>query len=323
MCGTGEWTSIVAPRLRPIVGDGWFANVDALRMNILAADYEALFEGRERVLVLWDAHGYEIAELVLGDMLPRLASRDHLVVMHDISDNRYHGVTRSYERAPLWKGISWQERTHTWDSRVKIGWMNSREEQVVALADFAARNDLEIGSADHEYARFFAAHPEHAKEMHELLGDEFFSLVGGWAFLSLTGRQGPFHFPALGGARGATHRADIVTDGFKPLPVTVVTSDVPWAYAATVAWRPSAEPPADADAWIRCRVRVEQNVAGVSLLSADERRFVDSQVVSPTRDAVTVLLKAPNASERGRLVVHTWDAPGSARVHVEELALVW
>ena len=47
---------------------------------------------------------------------------------------------------------------------------------MVAIADFSARNDLEIGSADHEYAQFFAAHPAYAAEMTQLLGDEFFSL---------------------------------------------------------------------------------------------------------------------------------------------------
>ncbi len=48
--------------------------------------------------------------------------------------------------------------------------------------------------------------------MRQRLGDEFFSLLGHWAFLSLTGKTGPFHFPGLSGWRAATHRCDIVTD---------------------------------------------------------------------------------------------------------------
>ena len=134
-----------------------------------------LLADHERVLLLWDAHGFEIAELVLGEILPRLADREHLLLMHDISDNRYPGVPRSYGGQPLWKGSAWQKRTGAWESRVNIGWMNSMQDQVIALADFAARNDLEIGSADHEYARFFGAHPDHAEEMDRLLGREFFS----------------------------------------------------------------------------------------------------------------------------------------------------
>jgi hypothetical protein len=64
-------------------------------------------------------------------------------------------------------------------------------------------------------------------------------------------------------------------------------------------------------------------VAGVSLLAQDEQSFVDSQVVSAAPGSQDVLLRAPSASERGRLVIHTWDAPVAARVRIEELALVW
>ena len=41
-------------------------------------DYQRLFEGSERVLLLWDAHGFEIAEMVLGRILPLIADRPHL-----------------------------------------------------------------------------------------------------------------------------------------------------------------------------------------------------------------------------------------------------
>ena len=78
--------------------------------------------------------------------------------MHDILDNRYDAEARqSYGGQPLWKGAAWQERTGAWGASVNIGWMHSIQDQVIAIADFAARNDLEIGSADHELARFFAS----------------------------------------------------------------------------------------------------------------------------------------------------------------------
>jgi hypothetical protein len=323
LCVTSEWASLVAPRIARVVDKGWFANVDARRMDILSVDYADILADHERVLVLWDAHGFEIAELVLGDILPRLTDRDHFVLMHDISDNRYPGVRRSYSGEPLWKGSRWQKQTGTWDSRVNIGWMNSQQDQVIALADFSARNDLEIGSADHEYARFFEEHPARADEMVQLLGKEFFSITAHWAFLSLVGKAGPFHFPALSGGRAAVHRSDLVTDAFRHLPATIVTDDKAWAYASTIAWRPAEEPPPHVPSWIRCRLRVDRGVIGVSLLSPNEEKFVESQVVSSTPGPMTVLLAAPGPAERGRLVVHTWDAPVSARVRIDELALVW
>ena len=103
LCLTGEWASIAAPRIAKLVDPAWFASVDARRTDILSADYGEIIANHQRVLVLWDAHGFEIAELVLGDILPRLADRQHLLLLHDISDNRYASVQRSYGGQPLWK----------------------------------------------------------------------------------------------------------------------------------------------------------------------------------------------------------------------------
>jgi len=38
---------------------------------------------------------------------------------------------------------------------------------------------------------------------------------------------------------------------------------------------------------------------------------------------VNVALKVPDVTQRGRLVIHTWDAPEAARVCLEDLSLVW
>ncbi len=323
LCRSGEWASTVVPRIEQVVDKAWFANVEARQTDILSTDYAEIIGDHERVLLLWDAHGFEIAELVLGEILPRLVDRRHLVLMHDISDNRYGHGQRSYGGQPLWKGSEWQRQTGLWQSRLNIGWMNSVQDQVMALADFAARNDLEIESADHVDATFFGAHPEYAGEMRRLIGDEFFSLVAHWAFLSLNGKEGPFHFPAVSGGRAATHRSEILTDDLPRMPATIVTDAKPWAYASTFAWRPVVEPPPDVPAWIRCRLRVDGGVIGVSLLSTDEQRFVGSQVVGSAPRSVNVLLQVPDVAQRGRLVIHTWDQPAPARVRLEELSLVW
>ena len=322
LCLTGEWASIAAPRIAKLVDPAWFASVDARRTDILSADYGEIIANHQRVLVLWDAHGFEIAELVLGDILPRLADRQHLLLLHDISDNRYASVQRSYGSQPLWKGSRWQQQAGAWNSRVNIGWMNSIQDQVIALADFSARNDVEIESADREYTEFFAAHSEYADEMRQLLGEEFFSSIGHWAFLSLTGKAGPFHFPAVSGWRAATSRCQVLADQWPGGAARIVTDAVPWAYASTSAWRPVANPPAGASSWIRCRVRVRGGPVGVSLLTPDGSTFVQSQVVSSTVP-VDVLLAVPDLARRGSLVIHTWDRPMAARVHIDDLSLVW
>ncbi len=186
------------PRLARVVPPEWFARVHALRGNILEIEYGELLAAAHRVLVLWDAHGFEIAEVVLGRILPQLVGKAHLVLMHDISDNRYAGVSRAYDGAPLWKGQGWQARSGEARSRVNIGWMNSAVDQVIAIADFCARNRIELGSADHAYHTFFGENPERAEEMQALLGDRFFSRLAHWAYLSLNERRGPFTFPGQG-----------------------------------------------------------------------------------------------------------------------------
>jgi hypothetical protein len=195
LCLSDTWDTRTRPRIEPLVPPDWFDRLFAQRANILELDLRDVLSKVGRVLVFWDAHGFELAEWVLGRLLPALARKDHLVCLHDISDNRYSGASRSYGGYPLWKGSGWQEATRQWNSRVNLGWMNSCQDQVIALADFAARNDLELGSADDAYHRYFAAHPERASEMQALLGDAMFSRVGHWAFFSLNGRPGPFYFP--------------------------------------------------------------------------------------------------------------------------------
>src|SRR5262245_14477561 len=120
LCISPDWLDDVAPRLKRIVGASWFERLDARRTDILAVEYAQIIGGAKRVLVLWDAHGFDIAEVVLGVILPLLRERDHLVVMHDISDNRYSIHDRSYEATPLWKGADWQEESGIWPARVNI-----------------------------------------------------------------------------------------------------------------------------------------------------------------------------------------------------------
>jgi hypothetical protein len=322
LCQSTDWSTSVASRIAPVVEPGWFSNIDARVADILTADYADIVAGHERILVLWDAHGFEIAETVLGEILPLVADRPHLVLMHDISDNRYAGVPRSYEGQPLWKGSEWQRRTGTWGSRVNIGWMNSIQDQVIALADFSARNDLEIGSADHEYATFFHQSPDRADEMRRLLGDEFFSPIAHWAFLSLTGKPGPFHFPAVTGRRQFDHRCSVVSGDLLDLPKAILTKPRAWDYASTIAWQPAAALPADVRPWMRVQLRVEGGPVGVSLLSRDEKVFVESKLVGPG-GSKSVLLTVGDPLEAGRLVIHTWGEPVAARVSLEDVSLVW
>ena len=89
LCRSDDWEARTAPRLRGIVPPEWFSPLRAELADILTWDYRSLIRADDRVLVFWDAHGFEIAECVLGEILPLLADRPHVVAMHDLSDARY------------------------------------------------------------------------------------------------------------------------------------------------------------------------------------------------------------------------------------------
>jgi hypothetical protein len=330
LCTSKDWFEESLPRVRAVVPDGWLDRVDVRTIDILDVDYPDLFAGARRILVLWDAHGFEIAETVLGRMLPSIAGRPHLVLMHDISDNRYAAVPRSYEGQPIWKGSTWDRGVGKSAARVNIGWMNSLQDQVVAVADFAWRNDIQVGSADHDYAQFFAAHPTGAAEMRELLGNELFSTEAHFAFLSLDPARGPYHFPAVSPRLrqqcGAAVR-DIHPRRWIPWPQrwprTIETAPVAWQYAAVMECRPLADIPRETTPLIRMRVEVNEAPVGVGVLNADRSKFTDSRRISVGSQIEQVYMPVVRQSAPVALVVHTWDEPRPGRIRIDDISFVW
>lgn len=132
----GDLRERIEPHVTPVVGD------------IAACDFTPMVTGAERVLVFWDAHGYPIADRVLSHLMPLIAEKPHLVLCHDISDNRLGGA-RSYGGRRFWRGI---EGAHDLPEAayINLGWVTSRVEQVLPILDFCWRNQIELQSLDHE-----------------------------------------------------------------------------------------------------------------------------------------------------------------------------
>lgn len=196
LCNSSAWEEETVPRLRPVVPTGWFAPLDALRCDILQFDFRKALASAQRVLLFWDAHGFEVAECVLGIILPEIASREHVVIMHDMSDIRYgaRGLT-DYSGRGLWKGVSAGEE------RLRLGIIDSAVAQAISIQDFTSRNGLTLDSADHSIDLEIARTPEKVDEMRRLLGEELFSLQGHWFWFTLNEHPGPYKFPrfTLGG----------------------------------------------------------------------------------------------------------------------------
>jgi hypothetical protein len=187
ICQSQDWESHTLPRLQAVVPRDWFKRLTALKADILRVDYSRALEGAGRVLLFWDASGFDVAECVLGAIMPLLAPIQHLILMHDISDSRRVSSDHmSYGNAGIWKGV---QRS---GAAIKIGVVDSNEDQSIAALDFTTRNGLTFESADQSFHTDLT--PGQRAELQALLG-ELFDTQGHWFYFTLSERPGPYHFP--------------------------------------------------------------------------------------------------------------------------------
>ena len=200
-CIADDWDRLTRPKVTRAVPGDWFTRLDARREDIRAVDFAALTEGAARVLVFWDAHGFEVADCVLARLMPAIADRPHVVAMHDITDSRYCGSPADYRGLPFWRG-----QEEGWSGRhapLRLGWIETVVDQVIPTLDFLARNGLELHSADHDVHVDIVGKPERLRELEKNYPDGDFATVNHWAYFSLNDTTGPYHFPAYDGGLDA------------------------------------------------------------------------------------------------------------------------
>jgi tetratricopeptide (TPR) repeat protein len=179
VCLSDDWFR-TAPRAAQVVPAEWWAPLHTFRGNILTVPYAQLFAGRKRVMVFWDAHGFDVAECVLGEIAPLLADRSHAILMHDISDLRHMpDRVREYGERSLWRGNNWS------GPRVCIGDVDSAVEQSISILDFTTRNRMTLFSADHSLATVLSQDEPRLAEMRRVLGPELVRLDAHWRWFTL------------------------------------------------------------------------------------------------------------------------------------------
>jgi hypothetical protein len=164
-------------RLASIVPASWFDPLRIVTDNILTFDFPGALAGASRVLMFWDAHGFEVAKIVLGRIMPKLAARRHLVAMHDIGDVRYQALkSLSYGENELWAGGNNASRD------LKLGFLDSNVEQAISILEESLHTELNDAQA---------------AELESLWGADLFSRYGHWIYFSLNESPGPFTFPKI------------------------------------------------------------------------------------------------------------------------------
>lgn len=210
-CLSRTWRKKTAPLLEPLVETDWFRPLDARVGDILRQDFQEVLGSGGRVLLVWDAHGFEIAAIVLGHILPILAEREHFVIMHDISDVRFRDKSElSYGDREIWRGME-AARRNGQGSRVCLGWMSTLVDQPIAVVDFLTRNRGQLHSADESYHREIGQDAERLAEMQRLLSPGDWSMIADWAYFSLNDLPGPYTFPRfVRSAAGAGRALDFM-----------------------------------------------------------------------------------------------------------------
>jgi hypothetical protein len=129
---TRDWETLTMPRLVTSVSSQWFDRLSIVQNDVMNVDFSKVLGESKRTLLFWDVHGVEVAYWIIANIFPLLEKREHLIIVHDMTDTRYSDFDHSYntEGPPF----------------VWMGPISSSEPEIVPLYDFISRNNLGIHS---------------------------------------------------------------------------------------------------------------------------------------------------------------------------------
>lgn len=195
-CLSNDWQTCSVPRIFKIVEKDWFSKLEVRNENILDVNINDYFTKNDSVLFFWDAHGWDVGEFILGNILPKFQKNKHLILIHDIMDMRYHQHLKEYKGKGIWNG--YQDKG-TNNQFLIINSMASAFEEIVILNDFLERNNLLIHSIEHEIRQHITNKKNRVKEITAFLGKEMSSPTTSlyWFSLNESVSQNKFVFPKI------------------------------------------------------------------------------------------------------------------------------
>ncbi len=158
--GEQGWSNRSAPRIQPIVGEDWFKPLTVIDADILTVDFTPYIQQGSRILLLWDAHGTDVAHYVLAHLLPQLRGKQHMVIVHDITDGRYCNSSRAYVRDDGYPTV-WAD------------FLTSPFEELIPAYDFLSRNQIPIQTPDYDIHEGILSDPARLQELQTLWKDTY------------------------------------------------------------------------------------------------------------------------------------------------------
>ena len=180
LCLSTSFAEVSRPKLEPRFGS-LFAPLTALTGDISGRDFSADLASARRVFVFWDAHGYELAQDLLGGLFRELQDKPHLSVVHDMADLKYMDPDfRRHGSADKWAALG------SAPPKYVLGDVGAQYEEGIALVDFFSRNALPFRSAESSY--FDELSEKQHRDLKAMFGDDF-SRYGFWYSFSLNERS--------------------------------------------------------------------------------------------------------------------------------------
>jgi hypothetical protein len=197
-CNTPDWWTRTEPAVRKVASAEWFAPLRLYLGDLTKLDFAPIVAQAESVLLSWDAHGFAVAEHVLGHLMPLIATKRHLVICHDIGDNRFR-ARKPYGGKSFWRGMDHWYQAKEHPAYLNLGWAATIVDQIIPILDFCFRNGIELQSADFAFAEACRLHPELKASLDRPLLEHLQKKLFHFAYLSLNDSPSPYHFPALSG----------------------------------------------------------------------------------------------------------------------------
>ncbi len=196
ICLSNDWQQHISGKISQIVEPEWFDKLDARVANILDLPLQHYIRIQDSILFLWDAHGMDIAEHVLGKILPKLKGYKHLVLVHDVTDVRYNKHLKQYDNNSLWKKYCDDNLDNPY---LIINNMASMFEEIIPILDFTNRNDILINSVEHDIRNFVYRNRDRKHELVSILGKNMASSLSSIHYFSLNSlpKKRQITFPAI------------------------------------------------------------------------------------------------------------------------------
>ena len=144
------WAARTEPALRNALPSAWFDPLTIIEQDVRRIDFGVVYGAYQRVLVFWDMLGYGVSRHILDNALPPLATREHLVIVKDLTDARYHNVEGIHRSAGLLSPSS----------------------EVRVLGDFLTRNGIRHDTAEHCLRVWRESRPEQVAEVENAWGED-------------------------------------------------------------------------------------------------------------------------------------------------------